>query len=388
MIVKILCRRYIAGEAWMNRVLAYAKGLSEIGCEVELYFLISDHNRSTYKIDIPQVKVKNLWEQDNFLEKRFRALSYIRNLFRFRNSLGIGDSVFIYGGEYNLIKASLKPGVDVFAEITEHPYVSNKKGKRGEIKIDKKCRRVLKQIKGLAVISHSLKDYFKSIGIDEGRLCVTNMFVEPKRFDIEKDKSIEPYIAYCGIISIKKDGVDTLIKAYGQFCKIHPEYKLYIIGRFGSLKVKDTLDRLIEELGIKDRIIFTGQILPEDMPKLLVNAHILALARPNNLQAQNGFPTKLGEYLSTGNPSVVTDVGEISHFIKDGYNGFLVNPDDYNAFAEKLVYIADNYEKAIEIAKKGKELVEKDFSYKSQSQLLLDFMNNLKFANHFNLQRQ
>ena len=124
--------------------------------------------------------------------------------------------------------------------------------------------------------------------------------------------------------------------------------------------------------------MFTGQILPSAMPQMLVDAKILALARPNNLQAQNGFPTKLGEYLSTANPVVVTSVGEIPLFIKDGVNGFLAEPDSPKSFADKLIWVADHYEEACRVAARGRKLAENEFSYKTQSKVLYDLMNNEK----------
>ena len=372
--IKLLCRRYIPGEAWTNRVLAYAKGLAELGCEVDLYYLITDDKRTPYTISIPGVRVIDMWEYDNNLERRWRMFSYFRNLYRFHRSLKNGDKVFVYGNETNLIKASLKHGVDVYTEITEHPYKDNTNGKRGEVRIDKESKK-LNRLNGLTVISHKLRDYYKSVGVKEDKIVISNMFVDSQRFNIDKDQSVTPYIAYCGIISVDKDGVDSLIKAFSLFHKDHPDYKLYIIGRFGSEKVRKTLELLIDEQGVKDRVVFTGQVFPEEMPKLLVNARILALARPNNLQAQNGFPTKLGEYLSTGNPAVVTAVGEIPLFIKDGYNAYLSAPDNPEAFAKKLGQVADNYDEAIEVGKRGKELAEMVFSYKSQSKVLYELMN-------------
>ena len=372
--IKFLCRRHIPGEAWTNRILAYAKGLSELGCEVDLYYLITDNKRTLYTISIPGVRIINLWENDNIIERKLRIFSYIRNLYRFHCILKKGDKVFVYGNETNLIKASLKHGVDVYVEITEHPYKDNTKGERGEVRIDKESKK-LNRLNGLAVISHKLRDYFKSVGVDENKLVISNMFVDSQRFKIEKDKNVEPYIAYCGIISVDKDGVDTLIKAFALFHKDQSDYKLYIIGRFGSEEVRKTLEQLIFDQGVGDSVVFTGQVSPEDMPKLLVNARILALARPNNLQAQSGFPTKLGEYLSTGNPAVVTAVGEIPLFIKDGYNAYLSEPDNPEEFARKLSYVADNYEKAKEVGQRGKELVKTVFSYKSQSKVLYELMN-------------
>ena len=201
------------------------------------------------------------------------------------------------------------------------------------------------------------------------------MFVDSGRFQIEKSKDINPYIAYCGILSYGKDGLDILIKSFEIFHRTHPEYRLKLIGRAVSSDEMTSLKNLCKQVGIEDSVDFTGQILPSKMPRLLVDAKVLALARPNNLQAQNGFPTKLGEYLSTGNPVVVTSVGEIPFFIKDGVNGYLAKPDDPNCFAEKLCWVADNYQEACMVAVEGRKLAENEFSYKTQSKVLFELMN-------------
>jgi glycosyltransferase involved in cell wall biosynthesis len=110
------------------------------------------------------------------------------------------------------------------------------------------------------------------------------------------------------------------------------------------------------------------------MPKILMGAQMLALSRPNNTQSQYGFPTKLGEYLATGKPVVVTKVGEIPLFLHDGENAFMANPDDVNDFANKLIEVARDYPVALKVAQKGKELAYTEFSSKVQSEMLLDFI--------------
>ena len=148
---------------------------------------------------------------------------------------------------------------------------------------------------------------------------------------------------------------------------------MYIIGKSVEAAVIDQLKDLACELRVENNIVFTGVVAPKEMPQLLYNARILALARPDNLQAQNGFPTKLGEYLATGNPVVVTRVGEIPLFIKDMENGFLAEPNP-ESFSEKLSWVADNYEEALSIGGKGRELAFSEFSYDKQSEIAYSFM--------------
>ena len=174
------------------------------------------------------------------------------------------------------------------------------------------------------------------------------------------------------------DGVDVLIKSFSIFHKSHPDYKLYLIGLFESKYHEEAVKSLIKELQLEDSVICTGSMLPEELANCLINASILALARPNNEQAKYGFPTKLGEYLCTGNPVVVTKVGEIPIFLHDRQNAVMAEPDSVESFAENLNWVASHYAEAKQIAQEGMNLVHKEFSSEYQSKLAADFFISLK----------
>ena len=140
-----------------------------------------------------------------------------------------------------------------------------------------------------------------------------------------------------------------------------PEYKLYIYGT-GPVSEMTYLSELCNRLNVGSSVIFTGKVSYEIMPQKLMNASILALSRPNNKQNQYGFPTKLGEYLATGNPVVVTYVGEIPNYIIDGENGYIALPDSVDSFAQKLIQAANDLEQGKNVGLCGKQLVQSVFS--------------------------
>ena len=372
--VIFLNRRYCPGEAWTNRVLAYAKGFAEAGEEVVLYYIITDKQRTKPDINIPGVKVVNLWESDGFVAKRFKIVSFLKNLLRFPRLVKKGDKLFVYGGyEYQLRMAlKVREKAKVFCEITEHPQIFGK-SKSAQRSNDRKIR-MLKKLDGLFVISNSLKQYYIEQGIPEERIHVINMFVDTGRFNVEKTVSKEQYVAYCGVVTYGKDGVDILLKAFSLFYKNHRDFKLMIIGRGANNDEITRLKNLLSDLGISERVILTGQVSPHEMPKLLMNASILALARPDSLQNRNGFPTKLGEYLATGNPVVVTAVGEIPLFLKDRVNAILATPGNPEDFAYQLCWVADNYEQAKQIGLNGKLLSNEAFNYSVQTKNALRYL--------------
>lgn len=373
--IVLIIRRYADGSAAMNRLIAYAKGFADAGNRVTLLFLITRDRRKCF-IDHPKINIIHLWETDGALCRRYTMLSYIRNLMRITKYISIGDSIMLYGFELpiSLGVSLLCKRVNVFYETTEHPFY------KGESFVKKVILLIrvffIKRANGLFVISESLKSYYIGMGVSPNKILVVNMFVDESRFTGLRKTSNEDYVAYCGIVSKRKDGVDDLLKAFALFHQVYPNYKLYIIGKSTSEAEYNSLIELACDLHIEKHVVFTGQVQSDHMPQLLFNAKILALARPNNLQAQNGFPTKLGEYLATGNPVAVTNVGEIGLFVKDKVNGFVSEPNDFEAFATNLIYIADNYSRALEIGNKGRLLVTKEFSSIYQSKLASEYINN------------
>ncbi len=371
--IVFIIRRYSPGQAWTNRLLAYAKGFAEQKARVVICFLITDNQRTPYEINIKGVEVVNLWESDNFIFRQHRALSYIRNKRRIKDVLQDGDVCFMSDGSGSYIKDVLSSGknVKIAFEATEHPQVLMSDNSKVEHYL-----RSLAKVDILYVISHSLKNYFINKGVCNNKIHIINMFVDTDRFKSVKKTSEEKNIAYCGAISYDKDGVDVLIKAFEIFHSKHMEYKLYIYGSFINKETESKLLELRQKCNLDNSVIFTGPIPFSEMPQRLVNASVLALARPNNLQSANGFPTKLGEYLTTGNPVVVTNVGEIPLFIHDGVNGYLSEPDSPECFAKKLEEAVLPSHDTLRVGSMGKQLSDKEFNYRIQTEIAYNIIMN------------
>lgn len=227
-------------------------------------------------------------------------------------------------------------------------------------------------------ISTYIKKFFADRGLENDKLQVYPMIVDPHRFDgVEKQDVGYRYIAYCGNLQDSKDGVSDLIEAYGTTECAKERFKLLLIGKKPSEKEMTIYNAAIKKHNLSDKVIFTGQVQYYDMPQMLKNADILALCRPANHQAEGGFPTKLGEYLSTGNPVLVTNVGDMELYIKDGVNGYVSKAGDVRMFRDKLDYIATHYDEAITVGEKGTELVYYLFNYKVQTAKVLETLKEL-----------
>lgn len=259
----------------------------------------------------------------------------------------------------------------IVAERSEHPEVCVSKKKAGKEQTVR-SKNLLKKFDRIFVISSKIREYYLENGIRDDKISYYPMVVKTNRFeDLKKIPQIKPYIAYCGAMVDHKDGVADLIQAFGKSKAAKNKYFLKLIGVKPSGEEMEKYQALIAKSNIQGKVEFTGVVSAKEMPQILTDADILVLCRPASKQADAGFPTKLGEYLATGNPVLVTKTGDIPRFIKDGENGFLVNPNDIESFAEKLDYITLNYETALYVGEKGKQLTKLEFNYIEQTKNII-----------------
>jgi glycosyltransferase involved in cell wall biosynthesis len=99
----------------------------------------------------------------------------------------------------------------------------------------------------------------------------------------------------------------------------------------------------------------------------------LALARPNSQQSEGGFPTKLGEYLASGRPVCVTDIGEISDYLVNDKSAFFAEPGSFISFSQAITKAlsAADIEK---VGKEGQKIAFQIFNKDIQSKRLYDFL--------------
>ena len=229
----------------------------------------------------------------------------------------------------------------------------------------------------LLVISTPLKEFYAKRIKNNTTISIIPMTVQPERFKniLAEQVYPKPYFAYAGYLGDDKDGLDILIKAFSIVAKKYEDIILVLIGYSNNQVHHDKLVQLTKEYNINDKVIFTGRIHRDEIPRYFCNALGLVLARPDNIQAKGGFPTKLGEYLATGKPVVVTKVGEIPIYLKDNINAFLAEPNSADSFAEKMIELLKDSEISNRIGKQGKILTEEVFNYKVQAKRILELLN-------------
>ena len=263
---------------------------------------------------------------------------------------------------------------DIYKEEKKGNFLQRRAGKRdSRIFVD-----AVGKIDLFAVMTKTLMSYYKQMAKPSALFMHLPMTVDLSRFSniqpTSDDNYIRPYIAFTGTMNNQKDGVDVLIKAFARIADKYPTLHLYLAG-FWHYDVPDQ-ETLIAEFGLNSRIHYVGILDRDQIPSFISNATLLALSRPDSHQAQGGFPTKLGEYLATGNPVCVTKVGEIPDYLEDNESAFLAAPGDVDSFAEAIDKALRDETNAKRVGKNGRRIAEASFDVVKQSERLANFLHD------------
>lgn len=98
-----------------------------------------------------------------------------------------------------------------------------------------------------------------------------------------------------------------------------------------------------------------------DVRELLKASHIVAFPS----YYMEGLPKSLIEANAIGRPVITSNSVGCKETVIDGYNGFLIEPKDVDALAEKLDILLGNREMRIKMGKNSREYAEKYFDIRS-----------------------
>jgi len=276
-------------------------------------------------------------------------------------------------------------GTKAFYFRAEHPLLCDKKFYSTALYEHLWNKIVISQMDHIFVISTALKNYYVQLTEKMNRsipISIVNMMIDPKEVE---SSSVNQYnangnmdIVYVGTMYGQKDGVYDLVSAYSLIMHNFPLSRLVLVGDNTRKSLMRKVIEAVEHAQDPSRVIMTGILPKEKVYEVINSAYCLVLARPDSLQGQYGFPNKLGEYLATGRPVVITSVGDICLFLKNRVHAYISEPGNVNAFAQNLGDCLDDPVCASKIGKKGKELTYEIFYYKNAVKPILSALTSYK----------
>ncbi|MFC1966131.1 glycosyltransferase family 4 protein [Chloroflexota bacterium] len=170
----------------------------------------------------------------------------------------------------------------------------------------------------------------------------------------------EVVIGYAGSFS-HIEGLPVLLRVFKNLSSKYGNIKLIVVGG-SNVAGSDDVEKLIDELNLKERVILVPTQPYELMPKYLSAFDIASSPKIDCDENRAANPIKIYEYMSMGLPMVVSAVGEPSNVIQNGYDGFLVKPEDEYDLERTLEYVIQNLDSAKAVGERAREKIVKNYT--------------------------
>ena len=182
----------------------------------------------------------------------------------------------------------------------------------------------------IAVSEATRADLYRFYRLPQERVRVVPHGVDPAFFSLIASEAAAPFLLAVSTLHPHKN-LDVLIKAFALFAGMHPEYRLVIAGLKGFYT--EPLENLRYQLGLQDRVTFTGWIPREELYRLFAQAR--AFVYPSRFE---GFGMPILEALAAGLPTACANVEPMAGIA--GGAALLFDSDDIPALARHLETLA------------------------------------------------
>ena len=168
----------------------------------------------------------------------------------------------------------------------------------------------------------------------------------------------EKLIVYAGTVGLAQ-GVEVAIEAMALIAERHPQARLLIVGAGSGLS---RVERRLGELNLSNVKLMPPVPLHEVATLYAVAVAGLATLRDSPL-FEGARPSKIFPILASGKPVIYSGAGEGARLVSENDVGVVCRPEDAQALATAIEKVLDNPDDAAAMGKRGRALVEGQFSW-------------------------
>lgn len=238
--------------------------------------------------------------------------------------------------------------------------------------------KMLRNASGLIALSEVEVMQYQEVGIPKDKIrIVPNAvdpedvpeFLEPGSFKKKYKITDLSLISFLGRIHEIK-GLDVLVKSFAKLLQKKPSSVLVIAG--GDHGYLDKLQDIIVQLGIREKVIFTGYISGLYKWALYLDSDVFVLP-----SKKEGFGNVIPEAAFCETAIVLSDGCAIASQVKENGFGIVVPCDDVNKLSSTLLRVLTDDQLKKNMAKNGKEFVLNNWTWDKSTNILLDVYSEI-----------
>jgi glycosyltransferase involved in cell wall biosynthesis len=183
------------------------------------------------------------------------------------------------------------------------------------------------------------------------------------------------YICFVGAFSAWHR-IDRLVRSVPLVLQDYPNTRFLIIG---DGKMKQDLIILAEQIGVHDKIIFTGRVPYQEVPLYINASDVCVFPSTKNFRNNRtgGSPLKLYEYMACGKPVVVGNVAGVSDDVTDANSGFVVDTANNDEMARAIIKLLSNEQLRKEMGDRGRKAAVEKHSWRKVAEQLAEVFESV-----------
>lgn len=402
-IIIITTDNFPYGMASAYRILCYSLGFAKLGNNVTV-IASSEYNqiknigfyiRSVYK-GINVINIFNLNIRKNkILLYLFWSLRSLLILLHTIINIKKYDIIFIYRlaiiDKLILILVSKCFNVKVLLELNEYPYIGESNGILKSRIVKSIFQKFvfylnLKFCNGIIVISENLKLIADKYAPNVKKLKVPILTLNEENENCSSNvvyNSLSPYILHAGTLTIQKDGILDVVRAFIKASiylrnEHQMELKFIVTNKKCTNEIWYEIQRLLGAVNLGSNFICAGYLDRNELNNYINNASLFLINKPNSVQNIFNFPTKISDYLNSGNPVIVAAEGlELNNFLRDGVNAIVVKPNDINEMSNAIIKLTLDASFSQKLGSAGKLLAREKLDYMFQANRIIEFIKDI-----------
>lgn len=163
----------------------------------------------------------------------------------------------------------------------------------------------------------------------------------------------------------------TLLKAFHEVVKKHPDWTLHCIGKDFEDDYSNSVKKMIKSLKLSNNVYLYGS--KPDVSNILKQCDIGVLS-----SRSEGLPIALLEYGLNGLAVIATKVGECPSVIETKENGILINPENVDELKNALYLLIENDNTRYGISQNFGKKVEEEYSANTIMSKIINIYSYLK----------
>lgn len=192
-------------------------------------------------------------------------------------------------------------------------------------------------------------DVFSKFGIKK-QIVIPNCYPSPHDYTVHHEREFVEVITVARFVA-QKDYA-TAIGAFAMASKQDERLRFKIIGH-GELESE--IRQMVKIHSIDDKV------------KILINPpkiieHLLDSDIYLSTSLFEGTSNSIMEAMDASLPIIATNVGDNSHLVRDGVNGYITNIKDIDTISSKLLKLSSSSQMRAEMGRKGNEILHTEYS--------------------------